>query len=95
MSFIFKLPDVGEGINEGEIVQWFVKEGDSIAEDAPMLEIQNDKLIQEIPSPKSGVIKKILVQPGTVAVVGDALIEIEVQGAESTISAISEITRGK
>ena len=57
MSYIFKMPDVGEGIAEGEIVSWFVEEGDAIEEDAPLLEIQNDKLVQEIPSPVSGTIK--------------------------------------
>ncbi|QIK57735.1 dihydrolipoyllysine-residue acetyltransferase [Erysipelothrix sp. HDW6A] len=80
MSYIFKMPDVGEGIAEGEIVQWFVKEGDTIKEDEPLLEIQNDKLVQEVPSPVAGTITKILVQPGTVSTVGDSLIEIAVEG---------------
>ncbi|QIK70505.1 dihydrolipoyllysine-residue acetyltransferase [Erysipelothrix sp. HDW6C] len=79
-NFVFNMPDVGEGIAEGEIVQWFVKEGDTVTEDAPMLEIQNDKLVQEIPSPVSGTIAKILVTPGTVSTVGDALVEITTAG---------------
>ncbi|CAM3669769.1 2-oxo acid dehydrogenase subunit E2 [Erysipelothrix urinaevulpis] len=83
MSFVFKMPDVGEGIAEGEIVSWFVAEGDSITEDAPLLEVQNDKLVQEIPSPVSGTIKKIMVEPGTVAQVGDILIEIDAPGHEN------------
>ncbi|AMC93144.1 dihydrolipoamide acetyltransferase [Erysipelothrix larvae] len=83
MSFVFKMPDVGEGIAEGEIVQWFVKEGDTITEDAPLLEVQNDKLLQEVPSPVSGTITKILVPAGTIATVGDPLIEIEAQGHAS------------
>lgn len=81
MAFIFNLPDVGEGMAEGEIVSWFVKEGDSIKEDAPLLELQNDKLLQEIPSPVTGTIGKILVQPGTVASVGTALVEIITDGS--------------
>lgn len=87
MSFVFKMPDVGEGIAEGEIVQWFVKEGDTVKEDSPLLEIQNDKLVQEIPAPVSGVITKILVQPGTVAVVGQDLVEIVAEGAAPVASA--------
>ncbi len=74
MSFTFKMPDVGEGIAEGEIVQWFVKEGETIAEDAPLLEVQNDKLVQEIPSPRSGVVSKILLEAGTTAQVGQDLV---------------------
>lgn len=81
------MPDVGEGIAEGEIVSWFVEEGDTIEEDAPLLEIQNDKLVQEIPSPVSGTIKKILVEPGTVAQVGDDLIEIDAEGVAATAEA--------
>ncbi len=85
MSFIFKMPDIGEGIAEGEIVQWFVNEGDTIEEDAPLLEIQNDKLVQEVPSPVTGVIKKIHVTGGTVATVGDVLVEIEAEGHTAVV----------
>jgi len=90
MSFIFKMPDVGEGIAEGEIVSWFVAEGDTIEEDAPLLEVQNDKLVQEIPSPVSGKIKKIMVEPGSVAQVGDVLIEIDAPGHESSEAVVEE-----
>lgn len=78
MIYKFLLPDVGEGMAEGEIVSWFVEEGDEIKEDAPLLELGNDKLIQEIPSPVAGTIKNILVEPGELAHVGDTLVEIEV-----------------
>ncbi|CAM2732038.1 dihydrolipoyllysine-residue acetyltransferase [Erysipelothrix tonsillarum] len=90
MSFIFKMPDVGEGIAEGEIVSWFVKEGDTIKEDEPLLEVQNDKLVQEIPSPVSGTITKIMVEPGTVATVGDDLVEIAAEGAVASTPAKEE-----
>lgn len=90
MSFIFKMPDVGEGIAEGEIVSWFVKEGDTIKEDEPLLEVQNDKLVQEIPSPVSGIITKIMVEPGTVATVGDDLVEIVAEGAVASAPAKEE-----
>jgi hypothetical protein len=49
MAFQFKLPDIGEGIAEGEIVKWFVKPGDTINEDDTLLEVQNDKSVEEIP----------------------------------------------
>ena len=52
--FQFKLPDIGEGIAEGEIVKWFVKPGDTINEDDTLLEVQNDKSVEEIPSPVTG-----------------------------------------
>ena len=71
MAFKFRLPDIGEGIAEGEIVKWDVKEGDTIQEDDTLVEIQNDKSVEEIPSPVTGKILKILVQEGTVARVGD------------------------
>ena len=61
MAFKFRLPDIGEGIAEGEIVKWDVKEGDTIQEDDTLVEIQNDKSVEEIPSPVTGKILKILV----------------------------------
>ena len=54
MAFEFKLPDIGEGIHEGEIVKWFVKAGDEIDEDDVLAEVQNDKAVVEIPSPVKG-----------------------------------------
>ena len=80
-NFVFNLPDVGEGLAEAEIVQWFVKIGDSIKEDEPMLEIQTDKLVQEVPAPVAGTIAKINVEPGVVATVGQALVEIATSGS--------------
>ncbi len=80
MSFIFKMPDVGEGINEGEIVKWHVAVGDDIKVDETIVEIQNDKLVQDVPSPVSGKIIKIYVDENTVATVGDPLIEFIVDG---------------
>lgn len=82
MAFQFKLPDIGEGIAEGEIVKWFVKPGDTIEEDDTLLEVQNDKSVEEIPSPVTGTIKKIVVEEGTVANVGDVLVEIDAPGHE-------------
>lgn len=87
MAFQFKLPDIGEGIAEGEIVKWFVKVGDTINEDDTLLEVQNDKSVEEIPSPVTGVVKNILVSEGTVASVGDVLVEIDAPGHEDNAAA--------
>ncbi|MEI5995208.1 dihydrolipoyllysine-residue acetyltransferase [Candidatus Enterococcus mansonii] len=84
--FQFKLPDIGEGIAEGEIVKWFVKAGDTINEDDTLLEVQNDKSVEEIPSPVTGTVKNIVVPEGTVANVGDVLIEIDAPGHNSAPS---------
>ncbi|OEL02749.1 dihydrolipoamide acetyltransferase family protein [Staphylococcus casei] len=82
MAFEFKLPDIGEGIHEGEIVKWFVKAGDQIEEDDVLAEVQNDKSVVEIPSPVAGTIEEVLVDEGTVAVVGDTIIKIDAPDAE-------------
>lgn len=90
MAFEFRLPDIGEGIHEGEIVKWFVAKGDTINEDDTLLEVQNDKAVVEIPSPVTGTVEEIVVSEGTVAVVGDVLIRIDAPGYESTSSEGSE-----
>ena len=82
MAFQFRLPDIGEGIHEGEIVKWFVKPGDKVQEDDVLCEVQNDKAVVEIPSPVEGTVEEILVEEGTVAVVGDTLITFDAPGYE-------------
>lgn len=83
MAFEFKLPDIGEGIHEGEIVKWFINPGDEVNEDDVLLEVQNDKAVVEIPSPVKGKVLEILVEEGTVAVVGDTLIKFDAPGYEN------------
>ena len=83
MSFKFKLPDIGEGIHEGEIVKWFVKPGDKVEEDDVLCEVQNDKSVVEIPSPVKGTVEEVLVDEGTVAVVGDVLVTFDAPGYEN------------
>lgn len=83
MAFEFRMPDIGEGIHEGEIVKWFVKAGDKIQEDDVLCEIQNDKAVVEMPSPVEGTIQEILVEEGSVAVVGDVIIRIDAPGYEN------------
>lgn len=82
MAFEFKLPDIGEGIHEGDIVKWFVKPGDKVAEDDVLCEVQNDKAVVEIPSPVAGTVEEILVEEGATAIVGDTLIKFDAPGYE-------------
>jgi pyruvate/2-oxoglutarate dehydrogenase complex dihydrolipoamide acyltransferase (E2) component len=72
----FRLPDVGEGIHEAEIVKWLVQEGERVQEFDPIVEIQTDKALVELPAPTSGYIGEIVAMPGTIARVGDVLVRI-------------------
>jgi pyruvate dehydrogenase E2 component (dihydrolipoamide acetyltransferase) len=78
----FKLPDLGEGLTEGEVARWLVAEGQEIAEDEPLVEIQTDKATVEIPSPYAGTVLRILVPEGEVAPVGAILVFIGGPGEE-------------
>lgn len=90
MAFQFKLPDIGEGIAEGEIVKIDVAVGDTIQEDDTLVEVQNDKSVEEIPSPVTGKVVKVNVEEGTVARVGDVIVEIETGDAELDAGRASE-----
>lgn len=79
MIYSFILPDSGEGLHESEIVSWHVKEGETIKEDEELVEIQSDKAVVVLPSPVTGVVKKIIADEGVVAKVGSSIIEIEVE----------------
>ena len=76
MAYEFKLPDLGEGLTEGEIARWLVEEGQEIAEDDPLVEIATDKTTVEIPSPAAGTVTSILVAEGEVVPVGTVLVVI-------------------
>ena len=82
MSYQFKMPDIGEGIYEGDIVKWFIKPGDKIEEDDIICEVQNDKAVVELPSPIAGTVEEILVEEGTTARVGDVLVKFDAPGYE-------------
>ncbi len=81
MAYEFKLPDLGEGLTEGEIARWLVSEGQEVAEDDPLVEIQTDKTTVEIPSPAAGKVDRILVAEGDVVAVGTVLVVIGEDGA--------------
>src|SRR3989338_5083652 len=76
MVFEFKFPDVGEGITEGELVKWLIKEGDKVREDQVIGEIETDKAIVQIPSPKAGTILRIHIKEGGIVKVGETLVTI-------------------
>src|SRR6185312_5607697 len=76
VAYEFKLPDLGEGLTEGEIGRWLVVEGQEIAEDDPLVEIATDKTTVEIPSPAAGVVSKILVGEGDIVPVGTVIVVI-------------------
>ncbi|MDR2987119.1 MAG: 2-oxo acid dehydrogenase subunit E2, partial [Nocardiopsaceae bacterium] len=77
----FKLPDVGEGLTEADIVRWLVKPGDAISINQIIVEIETAKAVVELPSPYAGVVQDLLVPEGTTADVGTPIISVEV-GAE-------------
>src|SRR5512147_108689 len=76
MAFEFKLPDLGEGLTEGEIVKWLVKVGDSIEEGQSFVQVETDKAVIDIPSPKKGVVLKLGAAEGETVQVGRVLIVI-------------------
>jgi pyruvate/2-oxoglutarate dehydrogenase complex dihydrolipoamide acyltransferase (E2) component len=76
VAYELKLPDLGEGLTEGEVARWLVSEGQEVAEDDPLVEIQTDKTTVEIPSPAAGTVSRILVDEGKVVPVGTVLIVI-------------------
>ena len=76
MAYELKLPDLGEGLTEGEVARWLVQEGQEVSEDDPLVEIQTDKATVEIPSPAAGTVARILVAEGDVVPVGTVLLVI-------------------
>jgi pyruvate/2-oxoglutarate dehydrogenase complex dihydrolipoamide acyltransferase (E2) component len=98
MAYEFKLPDLGEGLTEGEVAKWLVAEGDEIAEDAPLVEIQTDKTTVEIPSPAAGKVARILVAEGDVVPVGTVLVVIgdgPVASAQASASSVPDMSEGQ
>ncbi|HEY6834890.1 MAG TPA: dihydrolipoamide acetyltransferase family protein [Gaiellaceae bacterium] len=102
MAYEFKLPDLGEGLTEGEIARWLVSEGQEIAEDDPLVEVQTDKTTVEIPSPAGGKVARILVAEGEIVPVGTVLVVIgedgsaqQVQSQGQSPGALSDTSGGR
>lgn len=81
MAYEFKLPDIGEGLHEAELLQWLVKEGDEVKEDQPLLEVQTDKASVEITSPHSGRVSKLHGKVGEILHVGSVVVSFGEGGA--------------
>ena len=87
MAFEFRLPDIGEGVVEGEVVRWMIEEGQSVTEDQPMVEVMTDKATVEIPSPRAGKVTKISAPAGEICKVGAVMVTIEVAGGAAVAPA--------
>ena len=93
MAYEFKLPDLGEGLTEGEIARWLVSVGQEVAEDDPLVEVQTDKTTVEIPSPAAGKVARILVEEGQVVPVGTVLVVIGEDGGCAAAGAAAPRSR--
>lgn len=82
MALELRFPDVGEGIHEGEIVRWLVKEGDHVRSDQPLVEVETDKAVVEIPAPRAGTVLSIACAAGQTIKVGDMLVVIGEAGED-------------
>ena len=90
---VFTLPDLGEGLHEAEIVAWHVSEGDHVVTDQPLVSVETDKAVVEIPSPHSARVKRLFGRPGDRLTVGDQLVEFEaVAAAADTGTVVGDIT---
>lgn len=85
----FKLPDIGEGVHEGEITKWLVKAGDQVTADQPMVEVMTDKATVEIPSPVTGTVEQLMAEEGQTIEVGKVLLRIA-EGGKSAAPAKTE-----
>lgn len=93
MAREFKLPDLGEGIHEGEIVKVLVSVGDQVKEDQPILEVETDKATVEIPSPFTGTVSDVRVSAGDLVNVGDVLLVFDGEGAPAEEARAEEAAR--
>lgn len=94
MSTKLNLPDIGEGVTEGEMVAWLVKEGDSVEADQPVAEVMTDKATVEVPAPDAGVITKLIAQEGDVVLIGGPLLEMKL-GAGAAQAKTASISKNK
>ena len=92
MALEFRFPDVGEGIHEGEIVRWLVKEGDRVRPDQPLVEVETDKAVVEIPSPRAGTILHMAVGAGEKIQVGEVLVVIGEAGERKSSATSASVS---
>jgi pyruvate dehydrogenase E2 component (dihydrolipoamide acetyltransferase) len=87
----FRLPDLGEGIAEAEIVEWLVQEGDFVSEHQPIVTVETDKAVVEVPSPVAGRILRIRHRSGDILRVGEVLVTLEVEGSEARRESVTVV----
>lgn len=92
---VFKLPDLGEGLQEAEIVGWHVSVGDQVVADQPLVSVETDKAIVEVPSPETGRIGKIYGKVGDVMKIGAPLVEFDTGKAQDTATVVGEVKVGQ
>ena len=93
MAYTFNFPDVGEGIHEGRVVEWLVAAGDTVVEDQPLLKVETDKAVVELPSPKAGTVLELHVDADATIEVGDALVTIGEAGESAGAGPVSREPR--
>ena len=92
MRYIFKFPDIGEGLEEGTIVEWHVEKGQKVQMGDPLCTMETDKVVTAIPSPKNGIIAARFGKAGETVHVGSALVEIDIEGVEGA-AAVDEANK--
>ena len=90
---VFKLPDLGEGLQEAEIVAWHVSEGDHVITDQPLVSVETDKAVVEVPTPFSGTISQIIAKEGEVIAIGGPLVDIATGAAEDAGAIVGELAK--
>ncbi|MCK7539712.1 MAG: hypothetical protein MZV63_56785 [Marinilabiliales bacterium] len=80
MRYIFKFPDIGEGLTEGIIIEWYVDKGNAVKVGQPLVKMETDKVVTDIPSPREGVIAARYGKVGETIHVGETLVEIDIAG---------------
>lgn len=93
MKYMFKFPDIGEGLEEGKIIEWYVEKGQSVSSGDPLVKMETDKVVTDIPSPKSGIVSQRFGAVGETVHVGNALVEIDIEGVDgaAAIEAAAEV----
>ncbi len=90
---VFTLPDLGEGLQEAEIVSWHVSEGDHVVADQPMVSVETDKAVVEIPAPHSGIIARLIAAEGDIVKIGAALVDIRTGKASDSGAIVGQLDR--
>jgi pyruvate dehydrogenase E2 component (dihydrolipoamide acetyltransferase) len=94
MKYIFNFPDIGEGLDEGTVIEWYVEKGQTIKAGDTLVKMETDKVVADIPSPKGGVIIQLFGEVGDVIHVGKPLVEIELEGTTEATNEPEEETAG-